>query len=166
MTGKHVAVMLFVTGLSERVTRNELISIFRHLIKSSWRTRWAHRDPIRSCNIVRITDRDSGDVEYHGLVELQPAKLALSAIRELSGAEIGGNRIEIRRYFRSPLHNQLRYAMESKSAVRIRDDRRRSNLKIELVEHQGTALMPSLTRWLRPRPVEDYELKEPGRRTV
>jgi RNA recognition motif-containing protein len=166
MTGKHYTVMLVVTGLSDGVTRKELKSIFRHLIKSSWRARWSGQGLIRSCDIVRITDRDTGKVEYHGLVELQPAKLALRAIRELSGTEIGGKPIKIRRYHRSPLHNQHRYVPEGESAERIRDDRRRPNLMVELVERQEAALLPSLTRWLAPAPLEDCKLKDPERRTV
>ena len=168
MTGKNHAVMLVVTGLSDGVTRKELKSIFRHLIKSSWRARWSGQGLIRSCDIVRITDRDTGKVEYHGLVELQPAKLALRAIRELSGTEIGGKPVRISRYqHRSPLRDQLRYAPEGEPAEPVRDERRWPNLAIELVERQDAALLPSLTRWLTPAaPLKDYELKEPEKRTV
>ena len=167
MSGKHGAVMLFVTGLSDSVTRKDLKSIFRHLIKSRWQARWSGQGLIRSCDIVRITDRDTGNVEYHGLVELQPAKLALRAIRELSGTEIGGHPIEIRRYYhRSPLRDQLRYAPEGESVERVRDERRRPNLTIELVERQDAALLPSLTRWLAPAPLKNYELEEAEKRTV
>ena len=166
MTGKHSAVMLIVTGLTERATRKELKSIFQSLIKNHRGSGWNGQGTIRSCEIIRITDSSNDSVEYHGLVELQPAKLALLAARELNGTEIGGKPIGVHRYqHRSSLSNQHCYLQSGEESNQAGDDQRRSSLTIELMSDGGATLLPSLFRWLTP-PKEVFRLKDPERHTT
>jgi hypothetical protein len=130
--------MLFVKGLPESITDRELKMQFQHLTGPRWRSYLAGCGSIGVCDIIRVTNHETGEVEFHGLVEVQPAKLALRAIRELHGSKIRGHSIEVHRYQqRSPLRGKYSYNVEME-ADNPRDERRRDNLSIELVPSAQT----------------------------
>jgi len=143
MTGKHGALMLIVSGLSDKVTRRDLRSHFRQFLKSKGHNRWLGQGMIRSCEIVRITDLDNGDLHYHGLVELQPAKLALLAIRELTGTLIDGHPLEVRRY-----HHRTAFYDQGGGTPAEGPEGRRPNQTVELVERRKAPSLPSLVSWV------------------
>ena len=151
--------MLFVKGLPESITHRELKAQFKHLTGPRWRSYLAGNGSIGVCDIVRVTNHDTSEVEFHGLVEIQPAKLALRAIRELHGSAIRGHTIEVRRYHqRSPLRGKYMYDAEP-AAVDNLDERRRENLGIELIA--STRAFRYFPRLFGPSDV--FALKKPRR---
>ena len=151
--------MLFVKGLPESITDKELKEQFQHLTGPRWRSYLAGCGSIGVCDIIRVTNHDTGEVEFHGLVEIQPAKLALRAIRELHGSTIRGHTIEVRRYQqRSPLRGKYMYDVEPEVDIE-QNDRRRGNLSIELIPSAKTSRY--LHRLFGPTDV--FALKKPGR---
>jgi hypothetical protein len=94
----------------------------------------AFKAVVSNCSILRITDPLTAASEYHGLIEIQPAKAAMRAIDELNGRELNGKKIEARRYYnRSLLRDRLQHGSGMDGAKGGRQERRRINLKIELV---------------------------------
>jgi hypothetical protein len=91
-----------------------------------------------NCRILRITDQAAGTVEYHGLVEVQPARIALQAIQILNGKEIGRTPIEVRRYRHRSAWGEHQHRSDSfrggALVARPLLERRRGNVKIELLE--------------------------------
>ena len=137
MTGKHRAVLLIITGLPESITSEELKARFQRRIQPRWWSLLTGSSSIRICNIIRITYRDTGDVEYHGLLEIQPAKLALRAIREMNGSIIHGCTISVHRYrHRSPVQDVYSIGSDSESD-QVTVERRRSDLGVELIAPAG-----------------------------
>jgi len=70
------------------------------------------------------------------LVEVQPAKAAMLAIEELDDTELKGARIGVRRYqHRSPLRDRRKSPSNVDGPDSRQDERRRKNLRIELVDN-------------------------------
>ena len=126
--------MLFLRSLPEGMTCKELKSIIRTTIRRSIaRPLWL-ATPVRDCSIFSITDPENGSREFHGLVEIQPAKLAAEAMEALRGRKIDGKPLEVRRYYsRSRLRDRRELAAEEAAGGNRKGDRRRHNLKIELI---------------------------------
>lgn len=135
MSGKNGAVMLFVRNLPSSITRRDL----KHFIQRELRKAGIRGFPLLStctnCSILRITDPATGKREYHGLVEMQPARIALQAISVLNGKEINGTPMEVRRYrHRSAWGERRSRGSSGGIGTSVLPERRRPNLKIELVE--------------------------------
>jgi hypothetical protein len=89
---------------------------------------------ICTCTILRLTDQANGTVEHHGLVEVQPARAAMRAIEDLNGRVLRGAQIQVRRYHhRSPLRDRRRNKIAHDHPENRLKDRRRANIKIDLV---------------------------------
>lgn len=142
MGGKNGSVMLFLRNLPPNVSRRDL----KTFVVAGLRQAGVRGSPLlqmcANCSILRIFDPAQGTTEYHGLVEVQPARIAIQAIDILNGQALGGTPIEVRRYRqRSPWgqRRQRRPAQgggEGSGAVVAEPlrERRRPNLKIDLVD--------------------------------
>jgi hypothetical protein len=134
MLGKRGSVMLFVRGLPEDVSGKELKHFIQTAVRELDSRPFSLKATVCNCNIVCVSDREDDSRNYHGLVEVQPAKAAIDAIGALNGRELRGHKIEVRRYqHRSPLRDQrdepAGYTGESADLY----ERRRRNLRIDLV---------------------------------
>lgn len=135
MLGKRGSMMLFLRGLPENLTRKELKAFIKSAITSTNNRTFPFKATLRTCTILRITDQSDSTVEHHGLVEVQPAKAAMQAIEALNGKELKGARIEARRYHhRTPLRDRRRNKIAREQSENRQRDRRRRNIKIDLVE--------------------------------
>jgi RNA recognition motif-containing protein len=134
MLGKRGSVMLFLRGLPLEVTRKEIKAFVQGAIRGSDRRSFALKAAVCNCSILRITDPATGDSQLHGLVEVQPARAAMLAIEELNGKPLNGVRVEVRRYHhRSPLRDRRKAPPAAGTSDNRQGERRRRNLKIELV---------------------------------
>lgn len=136
MLGKRGSVMLFLKGLPDQITRRELKAFVQGALKDSGRRLLTSKPTVCNCAILRITDPERGNSELHGLVEVQPAKAAMLAIEELDDTELKGARIGVRRYqHRSPLRDRRKSPSNVDGPDSRQDERRRKNLRIELVDN-------------------------------
>ncbi|MGD8930934.1 MAG: hypothetical protein PVI52_00090 [Chromatiales bacterium] len=89
--------------------------------------------------IRKLVNRATGSVEYHGVVDIEPAKGAVRAIRKLNLTPLKGKTVEVRKYYkRSPLRDRREGgSQEATSANRRKRDRRRPNLAEESVTISG-----------------------------
>lgn len=134
MLGKRGSMMLFLPGLPQHLTRKELKAFVQAGLKSPEDRPFSVKANVCACTILRITDQCDGNIEHHGLVEVQPAKAAIRAIDELNGRELNGTRIQVRRYHhRSPLRDRRRNQAPPEQAENRKQERRRRDLKIDLV---------------------------------
>jgi hypothetical protein len=136
MSGKTGTVCLFVRALPSGLSRRDLKTFVTGRLKDAGIRGSLLLNVCSNCSILKITDRDTGREEFHGLVEIQPARIAVQAIEALNGALLGGQRVEVRRYrHRSPWgEHRARRGESEGAAIRPLLERRRPNLKIELVE--------------------------------
>ncbi|WP_295429455.1 RNA-binding protein [uncultured Thiodictyon sp.] len=147
MGGKTGSVVLFLRNLPPNTSRKDL----REFVQGALREAGVRTLPFVSvcanASIMRIADLAAGTTEYHGLIEVRPARLAMLAIRVLNGRALHGCPIEVRRYRqRSPWgeHRQRQQEASGSATVVARPlvERRREHLKIDLVK--ATPTVPAL----------------------
>ena len=87
---------------------------------------------IVNVKIVRFLDSNTKALEYHGLVRIEPDKLAQKVIKRLNRKPFKGVRINVREYRIRSWHNDRRTKMSntSKSATLRKRDRRRRNIEV------------------------------------
>ncbi|HYN78094.1 MAG TPA: RNA-binding protein [Lamprocystis sp. (in: g-proteobacteria)] len=146
MSGKHGTVALFLSPLPPNFTRRDLKAFLcRELRKVGVRGIPLFR-LCTNCSILRITDRAAGTVEYHGLVEVRPARVAMQAVQLINGTEVNGTLIEVRRYRHRSLWGEHRHRSNAGQGGPLvahpLTERRRAHLHLELVS--GT---PAVTEY-------------------
>ena len=130
--------LIFIRLLPESVTQGELRRFVEKAIHSPWRSLFFARSKIRMAEIRKLVNRATGSVEYHGLVDVEPAKGAVTAIRKLHLTPLKGKTVEVRKYYkRSPLRDRREQGNEEVSENRRKRDRRRPNLVAESVTISG-----------------------------
>lgn len=139
MGGQTGSVVLFLRGLPPNTSRKDLLAFVRNALREAGVRGMPLISLCSNCQIMRLTDPAAGTVEYHGLIEVQPARIVLQAIQILNGRELKGTSIEVRRYrHRSPWGERRlrRQGSEGAGAVVAQPlvERRREGLRIELVE--------------------------------
>jgi hypothetical protein len=143
MSGKSGSIVLFIRHLPRDVSRRDLKAFVHSELRRAGVRGTLLLHLRSSFSILRITDLAKGSEEYQGLVEIQPARLALQAIDLLNGKHLCGKPVEVRRYrHRSPWGEHRARREDGTSGgyesagheVTPMIERRRQNLKIELVE--------------------------------
>lgn len=146
MRGKHSTVVLFVQGLPADATSRELKSFVRmQLNATGFKARTVFSGPIGDCNVLRITDSETGAIEFHSLIEIRPAELAMRAIDSLNGADFRGCPLIIRRYHqRSAVAHPQGRMRGATIKLNLNDEpqpeRRRARDKIELIQANARGL--------------------------
>jgi len=147
--------LVFIRMIPESVTTDDL----RHFINKGmgfvWNNIFRRQGTIASTSIFKTTNPKTDSVEYHGMVDIQPATSAQAAIRKLNRTHLKGRPVEIRKYFRrSPLRDrrtgQPYREHESFNDLREKDRRRCGVDSSELrrkhpLDHFGEATLKALT---------------------
>jgi hypothetical protein len=81
-----------------------------------------------------MTDRQTGAIEVHGLVEIRPGKVGLDVILQLHNREFRGRRITAHRYRARTAVRGERLANGMAGAEGSIEPERRRNLAIALVD--------------------------------
>lgn len=127
---------IFIRNIQDSTSHHTLRRFAEQLISPRWYTPFAVKGRVVSCVVQKIKDMDSGEIEYHGLLDIQPFKAAQLAIEKLNGAKLGGHYIEARQWHvRSYLADRrdlFRGNSSNASSERRVAERRRLNLTIEI----------------------------------
>jgi len=157
VVGKYGFIVLFIKDLPDTATSVDTKQLFLKLIRPRWRTLLFGHSGVCSCDILRISRQGNDHVEFHAIVKVQPAKLALHAIRELNGTLLHGHCIKLHRYtHRSPMRDRRSSETGAQDHHGVRDaerrvtDRRRDHLQFDLVKRGGQPLLATLQRMLQP----------------
>lgn len=141
---------VFVRRIDPTTTRKELERFFNKGLKPGWAFfPFPTHGAIKRCEILCITDKDNRSVEYHGLVEIMPAKAAVSAIQRLNGSLLKGKSVEVRKYSRRSSYRDRRdhfSDLEPASEERRKRDRRRPNLHSRILHASSTQGMAAINR--------------------
>jgi hypothetical protein len=123
---------IFIKGIPATTTPKALGQFLNKRLNRNWMAQAFFEPEIRQCAILRITDRDTNSVEYHGLAEIESPKPDNSTIEQLSGQTLLGKKISIRKYYhRTTCDNPWHQGTIDVVREIKRGDRRRPNLKIE-----------------------------------
>jgi RNA recognition motif-containing protein len=136
MSGKSGSVVLFLRNLPIDFSRQDLKKFVQSELKKAGIRGTPLRSPCSNYTVLRITDRSSGTREYHGLVEIQPARIAMQAMEVLNGKMIAGKPVEVRRYrHRSPWGRHAAQGEQTSAEdFRVAIESRRQNIQIEVVD--------------------------------
>jgi hypothetical protein len=135
-----VPVLIFIRLLPESVTQSELRKFVGRVVHSPWHSLLYPATRIQSIEITKITSTLQQSVEYHGIIDIEPAKLALKVIRKLHRAPLKGKQVEVRKYYqRSALRDRRKNQQTAppSGSDRRRQDRRRVGLMRERVTISG-----------------------------
>jgi hypothetical protein len=121
---------VIIQGIPLDTTQKELQ---RFLNRQLGHKRWfglpvGQRNRLKSSAILRMTDRVTGDVECHGLAQLDTAERDDETLRNLNGHLLHGRRVTVRKYY----HRAARPRGTGRIAGSLRLERRRANLHIEM----------------------------------
>ena len=137
---------LFIPCIPDSVSEADLRRFMQQALCSPWRRllkRWGH---IGSIRILKITHQESRSVEYHGLVDVEPARQAERLIKKLNNTLLGGEAVEVRQYHRRSGFRERRRQHSGMESLAITDrrtrERRRGSLIIEQVPVSGEAPSP------------------------
>ena len=138
--------LVFIRMIPMAVTCDDLHRFVYKGLRSFWTRFFGSRGSIVELSIIRIATQNTHLVQYHGLVDIEPATSAQAAIRRLNQTMLNGVPVEVRKYFhRSPLRDRRRSqsGIETSSFKDLRkEDRRRHQLVVEHVPVSGSSIMP------------------------
>ncbi len=98
MGGKTGLVTLFLRNLPPNTSRKDLRAFVRIALREAGVRTLPLINACANVSIMRITDLAAGTIEYHGLLEVRPAHIAMLAIQLLNGRARHGTPIEVHRY--------------------------------------------------------------------
>jgi len=124
--------LLLIMNIPGQVGKRELADF----INSAHRglLRWLplpNKPTLKRCEIVRIDDRSSGTVEYHGLVSIHPLEASHRTMERLNGMHFLGRRVVVKPYCKRVHYKDRRRShadLDQLPQERRRGDRRRPAL--------------------------------------
>lgn len=129
---------LFLRGLPLDVTPQELHDFVVKVITPPWYRPFASRGTLKSCLLLRMKDLERDTLEYHGLLDIQPAQAAQAALQSLGDSRFREARVQVSKW--QPRTGQEerrlphRAAAPEESQERRQRDRRREQLVIDTIE--------------------------------
>jgi hypothetical protein len=133
MLGRRGSVMVFLGGLPTNLTRKELKGFVLPAVRMANGRGLGLSLSVSGWTILRRTDRQTGAIEVHGLVEIRPGKAGMDVISQLHNREFRGRRITAHRYrARAAVRGEC-LADDIASADGIKERERRRSLAVDLV---------------------------------
>ncbi len=127
---------IFVGGLWPQINRREMRQLVEKALKTPWYRFGVPRGRMVGCELMKVTDKATGQTEYSGVVEVSPTRLGWELIESLNGAIVNGQPLRAHKWFarsgvsdrRGSLHREV---LSSGFERRERPDRRRQ-LRIDM----------------------------------
>ncbi|MCP3870159.1 MAG: RNA-binding protein [Gammaproteobacteria bacterium] len=138
--------IIFIRGIPENVTQKDLCDFVTAGLQHVWGMPLFNKGKVDKCDILRIKNLDTDQIEYHGLAFVENDETANALIKHIDGALLSGKEVEVRNYcLRSPERDhRVHHPLTQSLAIidRRRRDRRRPNLLVEtLYRTQPASLM-------------------------
>jgi len=138
--------LIFFRLIPDSITEKVLRRFVRDALCSPWRRLFRRWGNIRSIRIIKITNQETFSIEYHGLVDVEPARLADAAIKRLNRTELGVRAVQVRKFHKRSGYRDRRTQDSRMEGLAIQNrrkrDRRRDSLSTERVYVSG-ALLPA-----------------------
>lgn len=90
---------IFVRCQGDAFDRGALTDFVRRALRGPWYTGFRLRGQVVDCHIVRVTDLSGRRSEYHGLVEVRPARIGWYLVQCLDGKPLMGKVVRVRKWF-------------------------------------------------------------------
>ncbi|MCW8889222.1 MAG: RNA-binding protein [Sedimenticola sp.] len=89
---------------------------------------------LKTFSILRMTDRASGEMECHGLAELETARPEEEVLKQLNGHRLHGRVITVRKYYHRSSRSIQRMDQMGGPSGSEHNERRRPYLHIEMLK--------------------------------
>jgi hypothetical protein len=89
---------------------------------------------LKNFSILRMTDRTSGEIECHGLAEVETSKPEEEMLKVLNGHQLHGQTIAVRKYYHRSNKNAQIASAKNTSRFPGQYDRRRPSMHIEMLK--------------------------------
>lgn len=131
--------LVFIRLLPESVTQNDLLQFVGKAVRSPMQSLFSPSHRIHSIEIRKLSSSTNHTVEFHGIVDIEPAKAAVKAIRKLNRTSLKGKEVEVRKFYqRSALRDRrINQVNGAPSDDRRKRDRRREGMIAERVSISG-----------------------------
>lgn len=124
--------MVFLRKLPADSRVNEIRQFFMPILKGGV---FRHSGKIMNVDILALSDTFIGNIEFHAVVTIDRADVALRAIRKLHAKRFKNRYIAVREYIKRDWHNDRRYSRNcldnSNPEKRLRE--RRGNQKLQVI---------------------------------
>jgi hypothetical protein len=132
---------IFIRRLPNSTTRLDLMQFISAALRPKWYL--LQFTPIGSlgrCDICRIDDPKTKQVEYHGIAHIEPPSAALHLINRLNGEMFKTKKVEVRKFFHRSSKRDRRQIPADQLPKDIfekrKQDRRRSGIQTDYL-HAG-----------------------------
>lgn len=127
---------IFIRRLPKSTTRLHLMKFISDALKPKWYLlQFSPKGTLRHCDIWRIDDPQTKQVEYHGVARIEPPSAALQLINRLNGQPFRTKIVEVRKFFHRSSERDRRRLQDEQIAKGFSEkrkrDRRRSGLHID-----------------------------------
>jgi len=129
--------VVFFRNIPDHTTHNHLIEFIEPVIKVPW---FRAKGTIGRIKLIELQDANAKTSEFHGLVTIEPDKVARKVIKKLNRKRFLGKHILVREYQSRCWHNDLRINHNPKKLkfdCRRGSDRRRGGLNVVEVGDQS-----------------------------
>ncbi|WP_428623385.1 hypothetical protein [Sedimenticola sp.] len=125
---------IIIQGIPLTTNQQELQQFLSQRLKcGSWfGLPFKRRSGLKSVSILKMTDRLTGEVECHGLAELDTLTPNEETLRSLNGHPFRGRRVTIRKYY----HRSSKPAQKVRGSQPVQPERRRPDLHIEMLRNK------------------------------
>lgn len=89
---------LVIPHVPATITRQDLLSVVQGAVRPRWFLPFRGSGMVAKCKLVRILDIDTGGVEFHGLIDIYPDKMAEKTIKRLNGTVVNGYQLAVRKW--------------------------------------------------------------------
>lgn len=127
---------IFIRRLPTSTTRLHLMKFISEALKPKWYLlQFSPQGTLQHCDIWRIQDPHTKQVEYHGVAHIEPPSAALQLINKLNGQLFKTKPVEVRKFFHRSTERDRRRSQDPQIAAEFNEkrkrDRRRSGLQID-----------------------------------
>lgn len=125
---------IFIRRLPKSTTRLDLIQFAAEALEPHWHLlEFSPIGRLRGCEIIRIADELQDNVEYHGIIHVEPQKAGLAVIDRLNGTFLNNKKVDVRQFHqRSAQHDRRRHQPQP-LPVEISEQRKRDRRRPQLV---------------------------------
>ena len=133
--------LVFIRMVPASVNSGDLRGFIYKGMGSFWLRLLSSQGSTARISIIRIVNQNTHSVEFHGLVDIEPAASAQAAIRRLNRTSLYGTLVEVREFFDRSTSRDRRKSQTSMETDSFKDlrkgDRRSQQLAIESVPVSG-----------------------------
>lgn len=131
---------IFIKGIPKEMDSQALETFVKRTLSPGWLPfAVTGRVRVKGSKILKIVHTRTRSIEYHGLIQIQPASQAERVIQRINSAKINGRRLEChpysKRFSRADRRNMFMEAGgKASSSDRRQVERRRGNLVSQVVD--------------------------------